>query len=132
MSTLSTHAELYQLISILEKTEQEVLRLRAVNQWLGSLLSFPEIPNHQEVMFMLKNKFGFTKEQAKKLYSSYRNKDSDQGKNEGGQKPEEPQSIDDKISMIMDYMQETSSKLDRIEDDISYLKQQVENILKRI
>ncbi len=126
--------ELADVVSMLDETQKRFSQLKAVHQWFAYLLEFPASFNHQEVMYMLKNKFGFTKEQAKKLYSTYRNKG--EGGEDDGNNEEDPQSeqqnIDEKISMIMGYMKETSAKLDRIEDDIAYLKNQVENILKRI
>ena len=39
---------------------------------------------------------------------------------------------DEKIEQIIDYMKDTTTKLDRIEDDINFLKEQVDRILKRI
>ncbi|RJP26382.1 MAG: hypothetical protein C4527_15535 [Candidatus Omnitrophota bacterium] len=120
---------------MLEETQRRFSQLKTVHEWFASLLAFPTSIHHQEVMFMLKNKFGFTKDQAKKLYSTFRSKGESGDNGDDGDEENnsvEPQTIDDKISMIMGYMKETSAKLDRIEDDITYLKQQVENILKRI
>jgi hypothetical protein len=88
-----------------------------------------------EVMNMLKNKLGLSKEDAKKIYYKYRAKGSgqdDEPGNDESQKSSPPQNADQKIAMIMDYMQETSAKLERIENDIDYLKNQVDKILQKI
>ena len=81
-------------------------------------------------MFTLKNKFGFSKKDAKKLFYDYI--DGKKTDEDNPEPPREPETTEEKISMIMDYMKETSVKLDRIEDELSHLKQQVEEILKRV
>ncbi|MBZ0254711.1 hypothetical protein K8I31_01525 [bacterium] len=85
---------------------------------------------------MLKNKLGFTKDQAQKLLYDYKSKGK-QEPPEDEQKdspshPDDKGNVEQKISMIMNYMQETSTKLDQIEKDISYLKEQVDRILQKI
>lgn len=85
----------------------------------------------QESVFMVRNRFGLTKEQAKKLYYDYHGAGEEQTPDRN--QPEgKPQTAEEKISMIMDYMKETSAKLDQIENDIAFLKQQVNEILKRL
>lgn len=85
---------------------------------------------------MFKNKLGFTKGQAQKLFYDYKNKrNQETPENEQKDQPSQSDdngSVEQKISMIMNYMQETSTKLDQIEKDISYLKEQVDRILQKI
>lgn len=87
-----------------------------------------------------RNRSGFTKSEAKKLFYSLRG-GKPEGEGEGGDEedPDDPieavnkaQTTDQKIEQIIDYMKDTTSKLDRIEDDINFLKEQVDRILKRI
>ena len=84
----------------------------------------------QEMLLMLRNKWGLSKKDAQKLYYDVRNK-GNETEEENKESPR-PDTIDKKISMIMDYMKETSSKLDSIDRDIADLKKQVEEILRRI
>lgn len=84
----------------------------------------------QEMLLMLKNKWGLSKKEAQKLYYDVRNKGNEP--EEEKQESPRPDTIDKKISMIMDYMKETSAKLDSIDRDIADLKKQVEEILRRI
>ncbi len=85
----------------------------------------------QGIQFMFKNKYGLNKEEAKKLFYDFRSKSKEPG-GEDDDSSQNTESVEGKIAMIMDYMKETSTKLDRIEDDISTLKRQVEHILKKI
>ncbi len=80
------------------------------------------------VSYMARNKSGFTREQAKELFYSFRKKQDDPESPE----PDEPEDTDARFAKIMDYMEETSKKLDRIEDDVAFLKDQVSAILKRL
>lgn len=84
-----------------------------------------------EVLFMLKNKLGLTKEQAKNIYFRFRNGGGEE-ENASPQQSKDPETNEEKIAMIMDYMKDTSAKLDQIESDIAYLKKQVDQILKRL
>ncbi len=86
------------------------------------------------LMIVKKNKWGFNKEEAKKLFYSYRSK-NEPGVGDPGpdfKSALEPETTEKKIAMIMDYMKETSAKLDRIEDDIAELKEKVNDILKKM
>lgn len=85
-----------------------------------------------ETAFMLKNKWGLTKEEAKKLFYDYKNKTASDPNNPSSPSEQQPENVDQKIAVIMDYMIDTSAKLDRIEDDLSQLKQKVEEILKKL
>ncbi len=80
---------------------------------------------------MLRNKWGLTKKDAQKIFNDIHDNGSNENK-EKNAKPTRPETIDEKVSMIMDYMKETSQKLDSIDRDILELKKQVEEILKRI
>jgi hypothetical protein len=88
----------------------------------------------QEIAFMLRNRWGLSKKDAQKLYFDLRNQGGESGEgNDNDQKqPNRPETVEDKISMIMDYMKETSAKLDSIDRDIVQLKKRVEEILQRI
>ena len=79
--------------------------------------------------FLLKNKFGLTKDAAKKMFYDYKSKGEPE---EEGEDPKQPETIDEKMNAIMGYMEETSAKLESIEKDIAHLKQQVEAILKKL
>ena len=84
-----------------------------------------------------KNKLGMTKEDAKRIFHRYRT---------AKEKPAEPESPEPKadspvslaerqskqISQILNYMEETSGRLDNIENDIGYIKERVETILKKL
>jgi len=87
----------------------------------------------QELSFMFKNKLGMSKSDAKDLFFSYKNRNKpDPDEEDPDRSQPEVETTEKKIAMIMDYMKDTSQKLDRIEDDISELKAKVEQILKRI
>ncbi len=112
--------------------EQRASSIRQIHQdLLNHCLEIIGEQKNRGFIFMLKNKFGLSKEAAKKLFYDHRKKKQDDtDPNQSPQK--EPESVDEKIEMLMGYMRETTSKLDRIEDDISNLKEKVEEILKRI
>lgn len=91
----------------------------------------------QEIALMLRNRWGLSKKEAQKLYNDLRSPgeepSEDTEKKNPNQNPPKPTgTVEDKISMIMDYMKDTSAKLDSIDRDIAHLKVQVEEILKRI
>lgn len=81
-------------------------------------------------MFMLRNKFGLTKKDAKKLYYDVRSKDNEEG--EDPKQSKTPESTEEKIVFIMETMKQTAVKLDRMEEDLAYLKDQVDKILKKL
>ncbi len=116
--------------------EMRVSRINSALDWLNS--SITPLRKHigEEIHFMLKNKTGLTKTQAQKLFYDYKNKGNDEdNEKKSGQEQKQPKeqgNIDQKISMIMNYMQETSIKLDQIEKDISHLREQVDRILEKI
>ena len=91
-------------------------------------------PRGGGILLMLRNKFGLKKKEAEKLYYDYRAS----GEKEGGEnnpdspEPDDNASLEDKVSHIMSTMKETAEKIDRIERDIDYLKDQVDQILKKL
>ncbi|MBE7559869.1 hypothetical protein HS125_13360 [bacterium] len=73
-----------------------------------------------------KNPFGMSRDEAKKAYFRFHHR---------GEREEQPDAPDDpaaKIDRIMRYMEETSAKLSKIEEDIEFLKEQVGLILKKL
>lgn len=123
--------ELFRRIIDRLKQESESLRCEMVNT-VAELFG----PN---VMFALRNRQGFTKEEAKKLFYSFRSggqKNSEENPEKSKPDPAkgvvEAKTTEDKIDQIVVYMRETSNKLDRIEDDINFLKEQVDRILEKL
>ncbi len=123
------------LFLILQSPASDVFR------WMSCIFTVvPENIRGQGIAFMRKNRDGFTKEEAKKLFYSFRggNKQDDDGDDKGERKSDpaaevvKAKTADEKIDKIIDYMRVTSSKLDRIEDDIQSLKEQVDRILEKI
>ncbi|MBN2329217.1 MAG: hypothetical protein JXR73_18905 [Candidatus Omnitrophica bacterium] len=100
-------------------------RFLSVCEFIGGRL------NSQEIVLMLRNKWGFTKKEAQKLFYDMK-KGGDKSDHGSDNDSKQPESTEEKISMIMDYMRETSAKLDSIDQDIAHLKRQVAEILKRI
>ncbi|MFH1739684.1 MAG: hypothetical protein ABIH23_11800 [bacterium] len=103
-------------------------RITGVRAGLGASLG-EIVP--EWISCMARNKDGFTKEEAKNIFYRFRQKKSEAPEEEEPGS-EEPQDTDARFNKIMVYMEETSKKLDRIEDDISFLKEQVSDILKRL
>ncbi|MEW6238672.1 MAG: hypothetical protein AB1656_25080 [Candidatus Omnitrophota bacterium] len=123
------------LLNILAGLEWRLGQIREMRRSLSEICRAAVELKGQEFLFMFRNKFGLTKKDAKKLFYDYHSKDAkaDEAEEAEGKEPiKPPETTDQKIAMIMDYMQETSIKLDRIESDIAALKEQVELILKRI
>ncbi len=125
LENLETVRIILERLSVAQKNAV-VLRsnLQAAFEFIAANLS------GQEMLLMLRNKWGLSKKEAQKLYYDVRNKGNEP--DEENQEPPRPDTIDKKISMIMDYMKETSAKLDSIDRDIADLKKQVEEILRRI
>lgn len=115
----------------------ENLRMEAESARSGVAVAVGELVG-QGVLFARKNRFGFTKSEAKKLFYSLRGGQPDDDDDDPGEKPDPAEAVvsakgpDEKIERIIDYMRETSTKLDRIEDDIQFLKTQVDRILEKI
>lgn len=104
--------------------------LKAIAVSLNGMMKMAGSLHGVEVINMLKNKLGLSREEAKKVYFQFRNKGNKSNPEEPA-KPE-PQGTEEKIAVIMDYMKDTSEKLERIESDIDYLKQQIDRILKQL
>lgn len=81
---------------------------------------------------MLKNKFGMSKDEAKNLFFKFRGSSSEPENNPSKMAAPEPQGTDEKIAVILDYMKDTSVKLEKIENDIEFLKEQIDRILKQL
>jgi hypothetical protein len=105
----------------------------------------------------MKNRLGFTREEAKKIFQSFRSgktpepdgaeepprKDDDKSKGHGQEKqpervraaravtPEVAKGGSD-MTRVVRYMEETNQRLDHIEKDMDYLKGQVDRILAKI
>jgi predicted transcriptional regulator len=77
--------------------------------------------------FILRNKDGLTKKEAKKVYYSLRGGSSD---DEEGNDPE--MQARQTMDQVLNYMEETSKKLNKMEEDLTYLKRQVDQILRRL
>ncbi len=116
------------LYNYLERIELQFESLHGNYLRMSKMISTlkPSVWNH--LSFLLKNKLGMTKDQAKDLFYQSKSK----GKQEGGEDPEHPESVEEKMNVIMGYMKDTSEKLETIERDIAHLKQQVEIILKKL
>ncbi|HOE10688.1 MAG TPA: hypothetical protein PLQ35_15375 [bacterium] len=119
---LRTRAEFLELF--LGVMEKRVRRIRA------GMTATAETLAPQRFSFMVRNKDGFTREEAKSLFYRFRQKKTEEPEEES--RSNQPQDTDARLERIMDYMEETSKKLDRIEDDITFLKEQVADILKRL
>ena len=84
-----------------------------------------------------KNKMGLSREDAKRIFHRYR---SDKGKPEEptppSSPPESPSGDLDRqskqITQILGYMEDTNQRLDQIENDIGYIKDRVDAILKKL
>jgi hypothetical protein len=76
-------------------------------------------------MAVKKNPLGMTRDEAKKAYFRFRSKKEDTPESSG-------EDQEQKINRILLYMNETTVKLDRIEEDISFLKEQVGTIIKKL
>ena len=84
-----------------------------------------------------KNKLGMTKEDAKRIFHRYRSATGKPPEPESSEpKADSPMSLAERqskqISQILNYMEETSGRLDNIESDIGYIKERVEAILKKL
>jgi hypothetical protein len=88
--------------------------------------------------WVLKNKEGLTREEAKRIFLRYR---SPGEKTEAGVDPPQtaptgPSAPTDRqahqIHQILHYMEQTTQRLDVIENDIVYIKERVDAILKKL
>jgi hypothetical protein len=84
--------------------------------------------------WVLKSKEGLTREQARRIFQRYHSP----GQRELGEAPEEnpsaptPDRETHQIQQILHYMEQTTQRLDLIENDIGYIKEKVDAILKRL
>lgn len=84
--------------------------------------------------WVLKSKEGLTREQARRIFQRYHSP----GQREQGEVPGEgasepvPERQTQQIQQILHYMEQTTQRLDLIENDIGYIKEKVDTILKRL
>ena len=83
-----------------------------------------------------RNRDGMSPEEAKDLFFKFRKKRVLRSENfeepPQSEPPKRGAEGGDPAEQMMTFMRETSAKLDRIEEDIGYLKDQVDKILKKI
>jgi len=87
--------------------------------------------------WVLKSRGGLTREDAKKILHRYRSGSPEsETPSPIPSTPNEPQSEmarqAHKIDQIIGYMEETTQRLDQIENDIGYLKDKIDLILKKL
>jgi len=90
---------------------------------------------HRLGILWARSRQGLSQEEAKKLFFQFRKKSMDGSGPEPEPEDEDRPEADSERALSQQmqvFMQETSQKLDRIENDIDYLKNQVDNILKKI
>lgn len=102
-----------------------------------------EVSTHLDLLYdwVLKSRGGLTREDAKRIFHRYR---SGSGAPESPESPPSNQPSDPdrplslgeqqarKIDQIIGYMEQTTQRLDQIETDITYLKDKVDLILKKL
>jgi len=105
----------------------------------GTVATLNEIGHYLDDLYdwVLKSRGGLTREDAKKIFHRYRSgTPGTDTPSQHPQTPETPQSDADrqarKIDQIIGYMEETTQRLDHIENDIGYLKDKIDLILKKL
>lgn len=84
--------------------------------------------------WVLKSKEGLTREQARRIFQRYHSpgqKDPAEPQVEGSS-PSTPERQTHQIQQILHYMEQTTQRLDVIENDIGYIKEKVDAILKKL
>lgn len=127
--TITPREEVQQLLSAIQTLQLSAMRIKKELQTVNTVIVSVRPTIWESILFLLKNKFGLTKDAAKKMFYDYKSKGEPE---EEGEEPKKPETIDEKMNAIMGYMKDTSAKLESIEKDITYLKQQVEAILKKL
>lgn len=83
-----------------------------------------------------KNRIGLTREDAKRIFHRYRAEKgpapTDTSPDTGQQPPAEQDPQARQISQILSYMEDTNHRLDQIENDIGYIKDRVDAILRKL
>ncbi len=84
--------------------------------------------------WVLKSKEGLTREQARRIFQRYHGPvQKEQGETpEEGTPAQTPERQTRQIQQILHYMEQTTQRLDLIENDIGYIKEKVDAILKRL
>ena len=84
--------------------------------------------------WVLKSREGLTREQAQRIFQRYhspRQKESPEAPEEGSAPPTVDRQTH-QIQKILHYMEQTTQRLDLIENDIGYIKEKVDAILKKL
>ena len=105
---------------------EAVATLHEINHYLDELYHW-----------VLKSRGGLTREDAKKIFHRYRSgtpssKDPSTDPEESGQGRSALENQSRKIDQIIGYMEETTQRLDHIENDIVYLKDKIDLVLKKL
>jgi len=105
---------------------QDIMELNQINSFLDEIYTW-----------VLKSKEGLTKDEARRIFQRYRSvpkKDSDEQPPDSPDNGEQPQNShqERQMAQILNYMTETTTRLNQIEDDIGYIKARVDSILKKL
>lgn len=84
--------------------------------------------------WVLKSKEGLTREQARRIFQRYHSPSAREQADAAGEGASEaaPERQTQQIQQILHYMEQTTQRLDLIENDIGYIKEKVDTILKRL
>jgi len=94
------------------------------------MLSIAETLNRLQMLFA-RSREGLNQEEAKKLFFRFRDKGKPKPDPSEPAEPS-PEGGQDLSRQMITFMRDTAQKLDRIEADIDYLKEQVDKILMKI
>jgi len=79
------------------------------------------------ILCALRNRLGLTREEARRIFYRFRTAQDPRPGSPGGHPHDSPE-----LREVARQMQETSLRLDRIEQDLDYLKKQVDRILEKV
>ena len=84
------------------------------------------------ILEAVRNRLGLTKEEARRIFNQFKGR-SEKGE-PGTEKPEgrPPAEGDIDMRQVTRYMRDTNERLDHIEQDLDYLKRQVDRVLAKI
>jgi len=80
------------------------------------------------LLLTVRNKLGLTREEAKRIFHQFRSPGAARPDPDG----EDPILDRPEMRAVMQHVQETAVRLDRIEKDLEYLKKQVDRILEKV
>lgn len=115
----------------LQRLESKAKKLKELQEQTTAIILDSGMTLTGEILQMFRKRLGVDKEEAKRLFFKYR-KGGNPEETTDPEPQKEPESTEEKIALIMDYMKDTSIKLDHIEDEIAYLKEQLEEIKKKL